>query len=52
MRIVLITTIGIDIKFLERFLWYYSTLGVNQIYLIHHQRNLIKIDNPLVDEIL
>lgn len=51
MRIVLITTIGKDIKFLEPFLWYYSTLGVNQIYLIHHQRNPIKIGNPLVDEI-
>lgn len=51
MRIVLITTIGSDIKFLEPFLRYYTKLGVDKIYLILHQRYKIGIGNPLVEEV-
>jgi hypothetical protein len=51
MRVVLITTIGRDIKYLEPFLQYYTKLGVHKIYLINHQRFQINIGNPLVEEI-
>lgn len=37
MKIVLIATIGPDYKFLDKFFKYYRDLGVDEIYITHHQ---------------
>lgn len=51
MRIVLITTIGRDTKYLEPFLNYYRSLGLHRIYLIQHLKYDFYVNSPITEEV-